>query len=83
MPNSISVFGSQQFFFFFLSTSISYKLHGTYLHYKMTYLLDQEVRKDHSEGHLGRDLNEIKREQDRPGGPGEAEGGKVWFIGIS
>ena len=49
----------------------------------MTYLLDQEVSKDLSEGHLGRDLNEIKREQDRPGGPGEAEGGKVWFIGIS
>ena len=49
----------------------------------MTYLLDQEVSKDLSEGHLGRDLNEIKREQDRPGGPGEAEGGKVRFIGIS
>lgn len=57
--------------FFFLSTSISHTLQGTYLHYKMTYLLDQEIRKDLSEGHLCRDLNEIKKEQDRPGGSGE------------
>ena len=80
MPSSISVLGSQ---FFFLSTSISHTLRETYLHHKMTYLVDQEIRKDLSEGHLCRDLNEIKKEQDRPGGPGEAEDGKVRFMGIS
>ena len=40
---------------FFLSTSTSHTLHGTHLHCTMTYLLDQEARKDLSEGHLGRD----------------------------
>ena len=68
---------------FFLSTSISHTLRETYLHHKMTYLVDQEIRKDLSEGHLCRDLNEIKKEQDRPGVPGEAEDGKVRLMGIS